>query len=56
MACPKCRCKETYQYDYNWDGLDSTEDMERCSACGHVFGIEESLSEDEDYKFEKKED
>lgn len=49
MACPECECKVTYQYDDSWDGSDSTEDMERCSACGHIFWIEEGLPEDDDY-------
>jgi hypothetical protein len=49
MACPECGCKVTYQYDDSFDGFDSTEDMERCSACGHIFWIEESLPEDDDF-------
>jgi hypothetical protein len=50
MACPKCRCKETYHYDNTWDGEPtSNDDMERCAFCGHIFYIDESLDEDDNY-------
>jgi hypothetical protein len=48
MACPECGCKVTYQYDDGWDGMNSSEELERCSACGHIFDIEDSEPEDED--------
>jgi hypothetical protein len=49
MACPNCGCKVTYQYDDSWDGFGSTEGLERCAACGHIFDIEDSEPEDDDY-------
>jgi uncharacterized protein YbaR (Trm112 family) len=48
MACPKCGCKETYQYDTGWDGEQSEEGLERCAACGEIFDIEDQAPEDED--------
>jgi len=48
MACPKCGCKVTYQYDTGDDSGQCDENLERCAACGHVFDIEESEPEDED--------
>lgn len=48
MACPNCGCKVCYQYDGGHDcGLDD-ERLERCSACGHIFDIEDHTPEDED--------
>lgn len=50
MACPKCGCKETYQYDDeegSWTNLDDPW-FERCAACGHVFYFEDHTEEDDD--------
>lgn len=45
MACPRCRCKETYQYDDE----DAPDDyQERCAACGLVFDFEDHADEDDD--------
>jgi hypothetical protein len=49
MACPECGCIVTYQYDDSWDGFDSTEGWERCSACGYIFYAEDSAPDEEDY-------
>ena len=48
MACPECGCKVTYQYDDGWDEMSSSDDLERCAACGHIFDIEDSAPEDDD--------
>ncbi len=45
MACPKCHCKTTYQYNYATDGEVEDDTLERCAACGHVFCIEEAEDE-----------
>jgi uncharacterized protein YbaR (Trm112 family) len=47
MACPKCGCKVTYQYDSGWDGEQSDEVLERCAACGEVFDIEDHTPKDD---------
>lgn len=50
MACPKCGCKVTYQYDggAGYDDCSEFDDrLERCAACGDVFDIEDSTDEDE---------
>ena len=48
MACPACRCKETYQYD-DWDDFGtSNEETQRCAACGAIFQLEDELPEDDD--------
>ncbi len=49
MACPKCGCKVCYQYDDGDDVTPSTPDLERCSACGVVFHIEDHTDEDEEF-------
>jgi hypothetical protein len=47
MACPKCGCKVSYQFD--GDNSDECrgddERLERCAACRHVFDIEDSADE-----------
>lgn len=49
MACPKCGCKVTYQYDDSDEDLAASDErLERCSACGEIFDIEEQTPEDED--------
>ncbi len=49
MACPKCGCKETYQYDHMEDCMIvADERFERCAACGNVFDIEDAAEEDDD--------
>ena len=48
MACPKCGCKETYQFDEGDDLSLSDDFWEHCAACGHIFDVEDSLSEDDD--------
>ena len=45
MACPRCGCKETNQYD---DEDASDDNWERCAACGVVFPIEDHADEDDD--------
>ena len=47
MACPKCGCKETYEYVED-DVLGLPDDQERCAACGHIFFFEDGADEDED--------
>jgi hypothetical protein len=46
MACPRCECKVTYQYDD--DDIFPSEGMERCAACGYIFDEDEALEEDDD--------
>ena len=46
MACPKCGCKTTYQYDDEDDPQDDR--LERCAACGEVFDVEDHAEEDDD--------
>lgn len=48
MACPKCGCKVCYQYDDGDDFHPFTENLERCSACGEVFDIEDHAPEEDD--------
>lgn len=50
MACPKCGCKVSYQYDDGDDDLPDDERIERCAACGHIFDIEDELPEDDEYQ------
>lgn len=45
MACPKCGCKVTYQYDE--DNVNSTPFLERCANCGAIVVEEEALEEDD---------
>lgn len=45
MACPKCKCEETY-----WLSVDDTEEhyaMERCASCGTVFYLMDAEEDDE---------
>ena len=37
MACPRCGCKEHYQYDDGEDFGPGDEEWQRCAACGHIF-------------------
>ena len=46
MACPKCGCKTTYQYDDEGDPQDDR--LERCAACGEVFDVEDHAEEEDD--------
>jgi hypothetical protein len=48
MACPKCGCKVSYQYDNGWDGEQTDERLERCASCRHVFDIEDHADEDDE--------
>jgi hypothetical protein len=48
MACPKCGCKETYQYDDGDDCGMADDSLERCAACGHVFYVDDHLPEDDE--------
>lgn len=49
MACPKCGCKTTYQYDHMEDCMIvADERFERCAACGEVFDIEDHADEEDD--------
>ena len=47
MACPKCGCKETYEYVED-DVLGLPDDQERCAACGHIFFFEDGADEDDE--------
>ncbi len=47
MACPKCGCKTTYQYNGADFGPDD-ERLERCAACRHVFDVEDHADEEDD--------
>lgn len=44
MACSRCGCKETYEYDEE-DAPDDS--WERCAACGVVFNVEDHTDEGE---------
>lgn len=46
MSCPNCKCKVTYPYDDSDCGM-GTPDMERCSACGHIFWDELGIDDDD---------
>jgi hypothetical protein len=49
MACPKCGCKVTYQYDPFPDFSDPNEDyLERCAHCGEIFDSEFADDDDEE--------
>lgn len=50
MACPKCGSKTTYHYcDGGEDvGPADDEDLERCTACRHVFYVDDHLPEEDD--------
>lgn len=45
MACPRCGCKETYEYG-DEDAPDDS--WERCAACGVAFNVEDHTDEDDD--------
>lgn len=47
-CCPKCGCKEHYQFDSGWDGKPSDGSLERCAACGEVFDIEDAAEAEDD--------
>jgi DNA-directed RNA polymerase subunit RPC12/RpoP len=46
MACPKCSCKVTYQFDDEDDPGDDR--LQRCAACGVIFDLDDHEPEDED--------
>lgn len=48
MACPKCGCKTTYQYDDGDDCGMADDRLERCAACGAVFDVEDHAEEEDD--------
>lgn len=49
MACPGCKCRETYPYyEEDWD---SDTDMERCAHCGHIFFIELAADDDDEMEY-----
>jgi hypothetical protein len=48
MACPKCGCKETYQYDDGDDCGMADDNLERCAACGEIFDREDEAPEDDE--------
>lgn len=48
MSCPRCGCKETYQYDEGDECHVSDGSLERCAACGQIFEIEDHAPEDDD--------
>ena len=45
MACPRCGCRETNNYD-DEDAPD--DNWERCAACGVIFDIEDHADEEDD--------
>lgn len=47
MSCPKCGCKVCYQYDDDELG-PGDERLERCSACGEIFDIEDHAEEEDE--------
>jgi uncharacterized Zn finger protein len=46
MACPKCGCKNVYEYDDEADPQDDR--LQRCAACGEVFDLDDHAEEDDD--------
>ena len=46
MACPRCGCKVCYQFDDEDDGEDDR--LQRCSACGQIFDLDDHADEDDD--------
>jgi hypothetical protein len=48
MACPKCGCKTTYQYDDGDDCGMADDNLERCAACGEIFDREDEAPEDDE--------
>lgn len=52
MACPKCGCKVTYQFNRDDDAPDDDR-LERCAACGDVFDVNDHIDEEEDACFER---
>jgi hypothetical protein len=47
MACPKCGCKATYQFNRDDDTPDDDR-LERCAACGEIFDIDDHTPEYDD--------
>ncbi len=48
MACPKCGCKVSYQYEAGDDCGQADDRLERCASCGEVFDVEDHIDEDDD--------
>jgi len=46
MACPTCGCKVTYQVDDEDEPDDDR--LQRCSACGEIFDLDDHTPEDDD--------
>lgn len=47
MACPRCNCKVTYQFNRDDESPDDDR-LERCAACGNVFDIDDHADEDDE--------
>jgi hypothetical protein len=49
MACPKCGCKEHYQYCGGDEYASADEeDRERCAACGAIFYPDDQVEDEDD--------
>lgn len=48
-CCPKCGCKEYYQFDSGWDDEQAGENLNRCAACGQVFDIEDAAEAEDEH-------
>lgn len=46
MSCPKCGCKVCYQYDDEDEPHDDR--LQRCSACGEIFDLDDHVPEDDE--------
>lgn len=46
MACPVCRCTETYIY-CDGEDYDLGDELIRCAACSAIFEAEDEAQEDE---------
>lgn len=55
MACPKCKCKVTYDVN-GIDDADDDYEMERCSACGTIFYSMDAEDEDDYTNFDYEND
>lgn len=57
MACLNCGCKVCYQFDDHLEdsAISGGDDrLERCSACGAVFDIDDHAEEDEDFLLNRR--
>jgi hypothetical protein len=48
MACPQCKCKETYFFDESYDGTFGDDyDREKCAHCGLIFYAMDAEDDDD---------